>query len=76
MGRADIATLPEISPGVRLCLHPPAQEGSACDSDRENGHHLIALRALSRYGVITERSYLVTEYFQSEKRKTGDAFAS
>ena len=31
MGRADIATLPALSHGVRLCLHPRALVGSACD---------------------------------------------
>jgi hypothetical protein len=37
MGRADIATLPEISPGVRLCLHPRALVGSAYDSLARSG---------------------------------------
>ncbi len=31
MGRADIATIPMLSHGVRLCLHPRALVGSAYD---------------------------------------------
>ena len=37
MGRADIATLPRLTPGVRLCLHPRALVGSAYDGHRHVG---------------------------------------
>jgi hypothetical protein len=53
MGRADIATLPALSHGVRLCLHPRALVGSAYDGRVQIGTP-EALAGLSRF-VGTDR---------------------
>ena len=49
MGRADIATLPRLSPGVRLCLHPRALVGSAYDGHRHVGTPDWAFALLSHH---------------------------
>ena len=54
MGRADIATLPRLTPGVRLCLHPRALVGSAYDSRASFGtpDALAGCRTMSEHDAL------------------------
>src|SRR5215831_2096201 len=51
MGRADIATLPALSHGVRLCLHPRALVGSAYDGQASLLAHPSVNVATRRNGL-------------------------
>ena len=48
MGRDDIAILSEISPRIRLCLHPPALSRPPCEDLEQRRGWRMMTRSLSR----------------------------